>query len=135
MGLMFPGFLIVSTKEGRQRNSPSFKERARVRMGSPDHDNSPHPRPSLPPEGERACVCARSSLAHRRGTLEENRGNVRGWGREPRRFTLHQLVPSHSSLSPGHLSLVTCHLSLVARSLVTRHSSPLTSTDPSANDQ
>jgi len=47
-----------------------------VRMGSTDHDNSPHPhrRPSL--EGEGACVCAQSSLAHREVRWKWTRGNI-----------------------------------------------------------
>jgi hypothetical protein len=36
MGLMLPRFLIISTRQGRPRNPLSFKERARVRMGSTD---------------------------------------------------------------------------------------------------
>ena len=46
---MFTRVLIISTRQGRQKNSLSSKERASVRMGSTDHDNSPHARPGLAP--------------------------------------------------------------------------------------
>src|SRR5690349_6240039 len=127
MGLMFPGFLIVSTKEGRQRNSLSFKERARVRMGSTDHDNSPHPHPSLPLEGERACVCARSSLAHRRvrwkKTGETSEDGVANHDASP--FINSSLLTRHFHPVTCHLSPATCYSSFVTRhlSLVTRHPS------------
>jgi hypothetical protein len=44
---MFPRLFDHLHETGRQKNSLSFKERARVRMGSTDHDNSPHPHPAL----------------------------------------------------------------------------------------
>jgi len=38
---MFPRLFDHLHETGRQKNSLSFKERARVRMGSTDHDNYP----------------------------------------------------------------------------------------------
>jgi len=41
---MFPRLFDHLHETGRQKNSLSFKERARVRMGSTDPNNSSHPR-------------------------------------------------------------------------------------------
>jgi hypothetical protein len=48
-------------ERGQTKKFLSFKERARVRMGSTDHDNSPHPHPALPLKG-RERVFAREVL-------------------------------------------------------------------------
>jgi hypothetical protein len=46
---MFPRLLIISTRQGRLKNSLFFKDRARVGEGEDGvngHDDSPHPYPA-----------------------------------------------------------------------------------------